>query len=191
MNRTLLTLLLLLSAVSARAHLLDEMETESSVRPPAPESQDPNAPSDRSEELVPNPLKVVLTREQRDYIRAVNQKRKENGKKPLAPATTLMGAAQELASDMRSKNYFLHRNHPNSLLTNKELPGNPTKARAENIAAGNRTPEATVEQLFNSAGHRANMLSDAYSYIGVGHARRVSQESTYSDYWAENYAAEP
>jgi len=181
--------LVLLFTLSAQAHILDEAETQSSVRPPAPQGADPDAPSDRSEPLVPNPLKVVLTRWQRDYIRAVNVKRAAAGKKPVAPANSLMNGAQELASAMRSKNNFSHRNNPNGPTSNKTLPGNGFKA--ENIAAGNGSVQATVDQLYNSAGHRANMLSDSYTYIGVGYAMRTGKESQYPYYWAENYSSAP
>ena len=38
---------------------------------------------------------------------------------------------------------------------------------AENIAAGNESPEKTVAQWINSAGHRKNMLNCTYRQTGI------------------------
>jgi uncharacterized protein YkwD len=38
----------------------------------------------------------------------------------------------------------------------------------ENICKGYATPEAAVQAWINSKGHRKNMLSSRYTYIGVG-----------------------
>ena len=40
----------------------------------------------------------------------------------------------------------------------------------ENIAAGHATAAETVEQWMNSPGHRANILNENYTHIGVGYA---------------------
>jgi uncharacterized protein YkwD len=42
---------------------------------------------------------------------------------------------------------------------------------AENIARGNWTPQQMVAAWMNSAGHRANILSSSYNYIGIGAVR--------------------
>ncbi|MNC67305.1 Cysteine-rich secretory protein family protein [compost metagenome] len=38
----------------------------------------------------------------------------------------------------------------------------------ENIAMGQRTPQEVMTAWMNSAGHRANILSANFNYIGVG-----------------------
>ena len=39
----------------------------------------------------------------------------------------------------------------------------------ENIAMGQRTPEIVMNDWMNSSGHRANILSENFDYIGVGY----------------------
>jgi len=39
----------------------------------------------------------------------------------------------------------------------------------ENIAYGQRTPQAVVNAWMNSSGHRANILNANYTQIGVGY----------------------
>ena len=42
----------------------------------------------------------------------------------------------------------------------------------ENIAQGQRTPEEVVQAWMNSAGHRANILNNGFTHIGVGYVRK-------------------
>lgn len=42
------------------------------------------------------------------------------------------------------------------------------RTAGENIAYGQQTPQAVVNAWMNSSGHRANILSSAYTQIGVG-----------------------
>jgi len=55
----------------------------------------------------------------------------------------------------------------------------------ENIAAGNATAAATVEQWMNSPGHRANILNAKFTHIGVGYQH--SAGSTYGHYWVQMF----
>ena len=50
----------------------------------------------------------------------------------------------------------------------------------ENIAMGQRTPEEVVKAWMNSEGHRKNILSPNYNYIGVGY---VAQ----GNYWTQEF----
>ena len=55
----------------------------------------------------------------------------------------------------------------------------------ENIAAGQATPESVMEAWINSAGHRANILSDDYTYLGVG--MYYKEGDTYGYYWSQEF----
>jgi len=59
-------------------------------------------------------------------------------------------------------------------------------AAAENIAAGNATAAATVQQWINSPGHCANLMSATYVDTGIGYG--YSATSTYKHYWTQNFA---
>ena len=66
-----------------------------------------------------------------------------------------------------------------TLLKENNIPYGGT---SENIAAGNASPVGTVEQWMNSPGHRANVLNETNTHIGVGYF--FKQGSTYSYYWS-------
>ncbi len=54
----------------------------------------------------------------------------------------------------------------------------------ENIAAGNSTAAATVEQWMDSPGHRANILNRNYTHMGVGNRKT---DSGYRYYWVQMF----
>ena len=43
------------------------------------------------------------------------------------------------------------------------------RTAGENIAYGQRTPQAVVNTWMSSSGHRANILNASYTQIGVGY----------------------
>jgi hypothetical protein len=57
----------------------------------------------------------------------------------------------------------------------------------ENIAAGQTTPEQVVQGWINSPGHRANMLSNNYTEIGIGYEFLANDTGSvnYNHYWAQ------
>lgn len=54
----------------------------------------------------------------------------------------------------------------------------------ENIAAGNATAAATVEQWMNSPGHGNNILNPNYTHLGVGY---VNTPGGYRHYWVQMF----
>jgi len=56
-------------------------------------------------------------------------------------------------------------------------------AAAENIASGQRTPQAAVTSWMNSAGHKANILNSKFGHVGVG----VAADSDGKLYWSLNF----
>ena len=57
------------------------------------------------------------------------------------------------------------------------------RAAAENIAAGQKTPESVIESWMNSPGHKANILNSKYGHLGVG----VAVDSDGKIYWSMNF----
>ena len=51
----------------------------------------------------------------------------------------------------------------------------------ENIAWGQKTPEQVMEGWMNSAGHRANILNEKYTSIGVGYYQNAAGRN----YWSQ------
>lgn len=54
---------------------------------------------------------------------------------------------------------------------------------AENIAAGQNTPEAVVKEWMNSPSHRASIMNSKYNKIGV--SCYVDQNAPYRYYWEQ------
>lgn len=107
---------------------------------------------------------------ERQVVALVNQERAAYGLSPLTLSADLSDGARLKSQDMRDNRYFDH-NSP-TYGTPFEMMrslGITYRAAAENIAMGYRTAEAVVDGWMNSPGHRANILSDKYTEIGVGH----------------------
>ncbi|MGO5113907.1 CAP domain-containing protein [Candidatus Avoscillospira sp. LCP25S3_F1] len=107
---------------------------------------------------------------ERQVVALVNQERAAYGLAPLTLSTDLSDGARLKSKDMRDNRYFDH-NSPTygTPFEMMRTLGITYRSAAENIAMGYRTAEAVVNGWMNSAGHRANILSDKYTEIGVGH----------------------
>jgi uncharacterized protein YkwD len=55
----------------------------------------------------------------------------------------------------------------------------------ENIAAGNATAAATVQQWMSSPGHCENIMDPSYQFLGVGYF--AAPGSKYKHYWTQNF----
>jgi uncharacterized protein YkwD len=62
----------------------------------------------------------------------------------------------------------------------------PWRALAENIAAGQPTPQEVVNAWMASTGHRTNILNATYRDTGVG----VAFGGTYGIYWVQEFGAQ-
>jgi uncharacterized YkwD family protein/spore coat assembly protein SafA len=119
-------------------------------------------------------------------IQLTNQERAKNGLKPLAADWQLSRIARYKSADMRDKNYFSHTSPTyGSPFTMMKNFGVNYRSAAENIAAGQRTPNEVVQSWMNSPGHRKNILSPAYTHTGVGHATG----GNYGHYWTQMFIA--
>lgn len=110
-----------------------------------------------------------------------NAARLENGLNALALDNDLTEAAQLKSDDMAQNGYFSHQSptygSPFDLM---DQVGINYSSAAENIAAGQRTPEQVVNSWLNSEGHRANMLDPKMTHIGVGY-------SSNGHYWTQMF----
>lgn len=105
-----------------------------------------------------------------EVIRLVNEIRVKNGLNPLTADWELSRVARYKSQDMKDNNYFSHTSpiygSPFTMMKNF---GISYRSAAENIAKGQRTPQAVVNGWMNSSGHRANILNATYKKIGVGY----------------------
>ena len=102
-----------------------------------------------------------------EVLDIVNQERKNQGLDPLKMDESLLDSAM-----IRAAETVIYWDHirPNAT---ECFSINPGKMNGENIAIGwghgNATPESVMEGWMNSPGHRANILTESFNSIGVGH----------------------
>ena len=102
-----------------------------------------------------------------------NVERSRAGIAPLRVEGRLMKAAQMQAEQMASLGRMDHVLSDGPYPAPKDrlaAAGYKWRAFAENIAYGQRGPEAVTESWMGSSGHRANMLNGSYTEIGTGYA---------------------
>lgn len=101
-----------------------------------------------------------------EVIRLTNIERVKDGSAPLQYHAGLQRAAMVRAEEITRK--FSHTRPDGTTAETVLLDCGVSNGAGENIAAGQKTPEAVVRAWMNSSGHRATMLNPNAKYIGVG-----------------------
>ncbi|MBE6531825.1 MAG: SafA/ExsA family spore coat assembly protein [Ruminococcaceae bacterium] len=111
-----------------------------------------------------------VTSYEQEVIRLVNAERAKQGLKPLTYDWELGRVARYKSQDMRNNKYFAH-NSPTYGTPFQMMKsfGISYRSAGENIARGQKTPQAVVSAWMNSSGHRANILNSSFTHIGVGY----------------------
>ncbi len=111
----------------------------------------------------------------KEVLKYVNEARKENGLSELSLHSTLSKAAQIRAEETITK--FAHtRPDGTSCFTVFDDVGLNYRSAGENIAYGYKTAKDVVDGWLASPGHRANILSSKFTYMGIGKS---------GTYWAQ------
>ncbi|MCM3610425.1 S-layer homology domain-containing protein [Planococcus sp. MERTA32b] len=104
-----------------------------------------------------------------EVLNLVNKERAKVGAPALKAHKALQEAAILKSKDMADKNYFSHQSptygSPFDLIKSR---GISYTAAGENIAAGQRSAEAVMSSWMDSPGHKANILNEDYTHLGVG-----------------------
>lgn len=136
-----------------------------------------------AEDAGSEPADTVAAYEQ-EVFDLVNQIRAENGLEPFVYNVTLAETARAHSQDMIDRNFVSHTNpdgeDPFDRMRDNGLS---FSMAAENIAAGQRTPEEVVNSWMNSEGHRANILGSCEE-LGVG----LALGGSYGYYWTQCFA---
>ena len=121
---------------------------------------------------------------EQQVVDLVNKERAAAGLPALKVNTKLAGVAEKKAEDLRDKNYFDH-NSPTygSPFDMMKQFGISYSSAGENIAKGQKTPEAVMNGWMNSPGHRANILNSNFTEIGVGYVT----DSNGTTYWVQHF----
>ena len=98
----------------------------------------------------------------------VNQERSKAGLSSLSMNEELSNMAMVKAQDMYNNNYFDHNSptHGSPFDMMNEF-GITYNSAGENIAKGQTTPTQVMQDWMNSPGHKANILSNNYTQIGI------------------------
>lgn len=119
----------------------------------------------------------VLTTE---VVRLVNKERKQAGLAPLAVDSSIEAAAHIRAKEQQAS--FSHtRPNGTHFKTVLKEQGISYQHTGENIAFGQTTPNEVVNDWMNSPEHRANILSETYTTIGVGYHKGAND----TPYWTQ------
>ena len=126
---------------------------------------------DTTPDTEPAPDNSGVSDLEQQVVDLVNQERAAYGLAPLTLNTELCNGARLKSPDMLDNGYFSHYSptygSPFEMMTTL---GIDRWGAAENIARGQKTAEEVMNSWMNSPGHRANILSEEYSDIGVGYA---------------------
>lgn len=115
-------------------------------------------------------------------LKLVNAERSKQGLQALTLSSNLTSIATTKSKDMATKGYFDH-NSPTygSPFQMLQSFGVSYKSAGENIAAGQKTPEQVMNSWMNSSGHRANILNESFTQLGVGYY----EGGSYGTYWTQ------
>jgi uncharacterized protein YkwD len=142
------------------------------VAPPVPATAPPPSPAPPAGSV------------QGQVVALTNAERAKAGCRPLAPDPRLTAAAQDHGADMAAGDYFSHESRDGRTPFQRiAAAGFAFSVAAENIAAGQQSPQDVMTGWMNSPGHRANILNCALTHIGVGHATGGS----YRAYWVQDF----
>jgi uncharacterized YkwD family protein len=134
---------------------------------PAAGSETTSAPAPKQ---APAPAQPTVGSYAKQVSQLVNQERSKAGLAPLTLDAELSNVAMAKAKDMIENNYFDHQSPTyGSPFDMMRSFGIDYTAAGENIAKGQASPQAVMNDWMNSPGHRQNILSSNYDSIGVAY----------------------
>ena len=145
---------------------------------------------------------------EQEIVELTNQERWNNGMLPPYKQVTELHTAADCHSDrMAHQNFFAHcdflQNPDKTFGQRITDAGYFWNSASENIAAGNSTSTATMNQWMGSSGHRSNILNTSRREIGVGYVYNSGGSTNqldlnsdcnpeqnggpYHHYWTQNF----
>ena len=158
----------------------DNTNTQNQSKPETTAASQKNTAADSSKESAAKATASVSAYE-KEVVELTNKERAMYGLPALTLDTELSKVAKVKSQDMSTNNYFDHTSPTyGSPFDMMKQFGITYKAAGENIAKGQKTPEEVVNAWMNSEGHRANILSDKFTHIGVGYVEN-------GNYWTQQF----
>ncbi len=116
-------------------------------------------------------------------VQLVNVERAKEGLAPLNLNSKVSDAAQVRAKEIVTN--FSHTRPDGSSFATALKEQNVSYRRAgENIAWGQKSPKEVVNAWMNSSGHRANIMNENFTFIGVGYYQQNDV-----NYWCQLFTS--
>lgn len=153
----------------------EDTNTPESKPETTPPSEDTSTPESKLEtstpENKPEADKELTFAEQ--VVELVNQERTKAGLNAVTLDQNIASAALVRAKEIETS--FSHtRPNGSKFSTALTEQGVTFKGAGENIAWGQKSPEAVMQAWMNSEGHRANILNKNFTKIGVGYYQNAA-----------------
>ena len=154
-------------------------ESKPETTPPSEDTSTPESkPETSTPENKPEADKELTFAEQ--VVELVNQERTKAGLNAVTLDQNIASAALVRAKEIETS--FSHtRPNGSKFSTALTEQGVTFKGAGENIAWGQKSPEAVMQAWMNSEGHRANILNKNFTKIGVGYY----QNARGTNYWTQ------
>lgn len=138
------------------------------------EEKVPTTPTNQTQEIEKDSSQFA-----EQVLDLVNQERSKAGLSSLSMSEELSNMAMVKAQDMYNNNYFDHNSptHGSPFDMMKEF-GITYNTAGENIAKGQTSPTQVMKDWMNSPGHKANILNNGYTQIGI---------SYYNNAWVQEF----
>ena len=137
---------------------------------------------------------------EQQVVELTNQHRRQNGCNiALTISPQLSAAAAAHSQDMALHDIFSHTGSDGSTMVSRiEGAGYAYSQIAENLSAGQATPQDVVAVWMSSSGHRANILDCTLRDIGIGYYHQPDDKSNvrlddgrltgpYRYYWTQDF----
>lgn len=149
----------------------------------APPAQEQPKPPTQEQPPAAPPAPTEGEAQEAKVVELTNQQRAAAGCPALVTDDRLVDSARGHSADMAAQDYFDHKSEDGRSFVDRIKAAGYPKPGAENIAAGQSTPEAVMDGWMKSPGHKANILNCGLKTIGVG----VAKGGSYRVYWTQNF----
>lgn len=132
---------------------------------------------------------VTLTPDEQDMLDLLNREREANGLKPLEIDYRLERMARLYCQEMISYEFFSHTSPVSGKLLDRVVDSGVPDGwliAGENLA-GAPTTDLAFKGLMNSPAHKANMLEEEYTHVGIG----VVDGGPYGKMFVQEFIAYP
>lgn len=128
--------------------------------------------------------KFTISPEEQAILDATNKEREKENLPPVKPNEKLFRAAREHSANMARQQKMDHILDDKSPVDRVRAAGYLHALLGENVACGQRRPEAAVEAWMKSEEHKKTLLTREFTEIGIGIAKDEKGKLYYTQVFA-------